>query len=94
MRAIICNFGTFYAGFTVQATDDTWLKCEQDKVMQDAAASCQRANEPGTEVSLVTEEYTFSSLDERRLRVATGVANVDDEWDPAVVDDGLVNANI
>jgi hypothetical protein len=62
--------------------------------MQDATASCQRANEPGTEVSLVTEEYMFSSLDERRLRVAAGVANVDDEWDPAVVDDGLVNANI
>jgi hypothetical protein len=57
--------------------------------------SCERTNEPASRVSVgrPAAKGEKDALDERWLGVATRVANVDDERDPAVVEDGLRSAS-
>lgn len=53
--------------------------------------SCQRTNQPKVQCqchisSAIARQY---ALDERRLRIAARVAKVNNEWNPAIVYDGL-----
>ena len=61
-------------------------------ILQHARALCKGANESATVRQYVEhrqKSHEADALEQLGLGVTPGVSNVDNEWDPAVVNDGL-----